>query len=121
MLLSVLSSLSIENQAAGKWLPFSFVPTGLMKDRCDVRAFVPMCGRDRLTKRRMLEIEDYYGIDDVRELDLWQREFNIPPTEVAPIIFDHKGSRHLVQARWGLISSGTESNEEAKKVSTFNA
>ena len=80
-----------------------------------------MCGRYRLTKRRMLEIEDYYGIDDTRELDLWQREFNIPPTEVAPIIFDHKGSRHLVQALWGLISPGTETREEAKKVSTFNA
>ena len=37
-----------------------------------------MCGRYRLTKRRMLEIQDYYGIDDIRELDLWQREFNIP-------------------------------------------
>ena len=69
----------------------------------------------------MLEIEDYYSIDDIRELDLWQREFNIPPTEVAPIIFDHKGSRHLVQARWGLIPTGTETREDAKKVSTFNA
>jgi putative SOS response-associated peptidase YedK len=80
-----------------------------------------MCGRYRLTKRRMLEIEDYYGIDDIRELDRWQREFNIPPTDVAPIIFDHKGSRHLVQALWSLISPSTESMEEAKKVSMFNA
>ena len=69
----------------------------------------------------MLEIEDYYGIDDIRELDRWQREFNIPPTEMAPIIFDHKEKRHLVQALWGLIASGTESIEEARKVSTFNA
>ena len=59
-----------------------------------------MRGRYRLTKRQMLEIEDYYGIDDIRELDLWQREFNIPPTEVAPVIFDHQGSRYLVQALW---------------------
>src|SRR5215510_14321861 len=80
-----------------------------------------MCGRYRLTKRRMLEIADYYGIDDIRELDQWQREFNIPPTEVAPIIFDHKGSRHLVQAFWSLIATGTDSLEEARKVSTFNA
>jgi putative SOS response-associated peptidase YedK len=63
----------------------------------------------------MLEIEDYYGIDDIRELDRWQREFNIPPTEVAPIIFDHKGSRHLVQALSSLISPSTESMEEARK------
>jgi hypothetical protein len=34
-------------------------------------------------KRRMLEIEEHYGIDSIRELDLWEREFNIPPTEVA--------------------------------------
>jgi hypothetical protein len=53
-----------------------------------------MCGRYRLTKRRMLEIQDYYGIDDIRELDLWQREFNT--AEVAPIIFDHKEGWHLV-------------------------
>jgi len=32
----------------------------------------------------MLEIEEYYGIDSIHELALWQREFNIPPTEVAP-------------------------------------
>jgi len=69
----------------------------------------------------MLEIEDYYGLDDIRELDRWQREFNIPPTEVAPIIFDHKEKRHLVHALWGLIAPGTESLEEARKVSTFNA
>src|SRR5262245_43217894 len=80
-----------------------------------------MWRRYRMTKRRMLEIEDYYGIDDIRELDRWQREFNIPPIEVAPIIFDHKGSRHLVQAFWSLIAPGTESIEEARKVSTFNA
>jgi putative SOS response-associated peptidase YedK len=49
-----------------------------------------MCGRYRLTKRRMLEIEEYYAIDSIHELDLWEREFPIPPTEVAPIIFDHE-------------------------------
>src|SRR4030095_5049959 len=66
-----------------------------------------MCGRYRLTKRRMLEIEEYYGIDSIHELDLWRREFNIPPTEVAPIVFDHKGSRHLVQGLWSLVPPGT--------------
>jgi len=80
-----------------------------------------MCGRYRLTKRRLLEIEEYYGVEDIRDLDLWEREFNIPPGEMAPIIFDHKGSRHLVQALWGLRSSWTESPEQANRVSTFNA
>ena len=80
-----------------------------------------MCGRYRLTKRRMLEIEEYYGIDSIHELDLWQREFNIPPTEVAPIVFDHKGSRHLVQGVWSLVPPGTASLEEIGRISTFNA
>ena len=47
---------------------------------CGCGSFGFMCGRYRLTKRRMLEIEAYYGIDSVHELDLWEREFNIPPT-----------------------------------------
>ena len=40
---------------------------------------ISMCGRYRLTKRRMLEIEDYYGVDDMIDLEMWKREFNIPP------------------------------------------
>jgi hypothetical protein len=33
----------------------------------------------------MLEIEEDYGIDSIHELDLWKWQFNIPPTEVAPM------------------------------------
>jgi putative SOS response-associated peptidase YedK len=69
----------------------------------------------------MLEIEEYYGIDSVQELDLWEREYNIPPTEVAPIIFDHKGSRHLVQGSWSLVSAVTPMLEGSRRISTFNA
>jgi hypothetical protein len=36
----------------------------------------------------MLEIEDYYGIDEVTDLEMWKREFNIPPREMAPVISD---------------------------------
>jgi putative SOS response-associated peptidase YedK len=43
-----------------------------------------MCGRYRLTKRRMLEIEQYYDIDDVTDLEIWKKEYNIPPREMAP-------------------------------------
>ena len=38
-----------------------------------------MCGRYRLTKRRMLEIEQYYQIDELEDLEIWKREYNIPP------------------------------------------
>ena len=80
-----------------------------------------MCGRYRLTQRRMLEIEQDYHIDSIHELDLWEREFNIPPTEVAPIVFDHKESRHLVQGLWSLVPPGTPTLEEIRRISTFNA
>jgi hypothetical protein len=29
-----------------------------------------MCGRFRLTRRRLMEIQGYYGIDDVKDLDI---------------------------------------------------
>jgi hypothetical protein len=35
-----------------------------------------MCGRYRLTRRRLMEIEDHYRVDDVSDLDMWQRQFN---------------------------------------------
>ena len=41
-----------------------------------------MCGRYRLTKRRMLEIERHYDIDELADLEIWKREYNIPPREV---------------------------------------
>jgi putative SOS response-associated peptidase YedK len=42
-----------------------------------------MCGRYRLTRRRLLEIENYYGVDDVNDLEILERQFNIPPREMA--------------------------------------
>ena len=50
--------------------PFSFL-------RC-CGSFDFMCGRYRLTKRRMLEIEQYYDIDELADLEIWSREYNIP-------------------------------------------
>src|SRR6266850_5443134 len=34
-----------------------------------------MCGRYRSTKRRMLEIEQYYDIDELAALEIWKREY----------------------------------------------
>jgi len=62
--------------------------------------------------------EEYYDVDSIHELDLWEREFNIPPTEVAPIVFDHKGSRHLVQGVWSLVPPDTPMLEEIRRIST---
>ena len=40
----------------------------------------------------MLEIEHYYGVNDVNDLNIWERQFNIPPPEMASIILGQKGS-----------------------------
>ena len=48
-----------------------------------------MCARYRLAKRRMLEIERYYDIDELADLEIWKREYNIPPREMAPVVLDH--------------------------------
>ena len=35
-----------------------------------------MCGRYRLTRRRQLEIEQRYCVEEVNDLDIWERQFN---------------------------------------------
>ena len=44
-----------------------------------------MCGRYRLIWRWLMETEGYYGIDDVKDLDIWKRRFNILPREMAQL------------------------------------
>ena len=80
-----------------------------------------MCGRYRLTKRRMLEIEDYYGVDEVIDLEMWKREFNIPPREMAPAVLEAHGKRRLTAGLWSLMGPWADSLEHANKASTFNA
>jgi SOS response associated peptidase (SRAP) len=69
----------------------------------------------------MLEIEDYYGVDDIRELDRWQQEFNIPPREMAPVVLESNGKRCLTAALWSLMGPWADSLEHANKALTFNA
>ena len=80
-----------------------------------------MCGRYRLTNRRMLEIEDYYGIDDLQDLEIWKREYNIPPREMAPAVLEAHGKRRLTAGLWSLLGPWAESLEKANQASTFNA
>jgi len=80
-----------------------------------------MCGRYRLTKRRILEIEQYYGIDDMEDLDIWKREYNIPPREMAPIIYARENRLRLTPGLWGLMPDWADKLEQANKISTFNA
>jgi hypothetical protein len=50
-----------------------------------------------------MEIEGYYGIDGVTDLDIWERQFNIPPREMAPIVFERGGHRPLTAGLWTLL------------------
>ena len=87
----------------------------------DVLGLVSMCGRYRLTRRRMLEIEQYYEIEDVEDLEVWRREYNIPPREMAPTVLEVHGKRHLVAGLWSLMGPWADSLEQANRASTFNA
>ena len=40
----------------------------------------------------MLEIELYYGVEDVNDLNVWARQFNISAREMVPVILGQKGS-----------------------------
>ena len=48
----------------------------------------------------MMEIERYYGVDGVNDLELWERQFNIPPREMSPIVLGAKGHRRLTAGLW---------------------
>ena len=80
-----------------------------------------MCARYRLTKRRMLEIKQYYDIDDLEDLEIWKREYNIPPREMAPVVLESNGKRSLTAGLWSLMGPWADSLEHANKASTFNA
>lgn len=80
-----------------------------------------MCGRYRLTRRRMIEIEHYYGVDDVNDLDIWERQFNIPPREMAPIVLHRNGHRRLTAGLWSLLPPWAKHLDYANEISTFNA
>jgi putative SOS response-associated peptidase YedK len=67
----------------------------------------------------MLEIEDYYGVDEVVELDMWKREFNIPPREMAPVVLEAHGKRRLTAGLWSLMGPWAESLEHANQQLLF--
>ena len=69
----------------------------------------------------MLEIEHYYGIDELEDLEIWKRECSIPPREMAPAILEAHGKRRLTAGLWSLLGPWADSLENANRASTFNA
>jgi len=68
----------------------------------------------------MLEIEDYYGIAELEDLEIWKREYNIPPREMAPVVLESNRKRSLTAGLWSLMGPWADSLEHAKRASTFN-
>ena len=69
----------------------------------------------------MLEIEQYYDIDELADLEVWNREYNIPPREMAPVVLEADGKRRLIAGLWSLLGPWADSLENANRASTFNA
>jgi putative SOS response-associated peptidase YedK len=57
----------------------------------------------------MLEIEDYYEIDQVEDLEIWKREYNIPPREMAPVVSESNGKRSFTAGLWSLMGPWADS------------
>jgi len=68
-----------------------------------------------------MELESYYRVDDVNDLDIWERQFNIPPREMSPIVFERNGNRQLTAGLWTLLPPWAKRLEYANEISTFNA
>jgi putative SOS response-associated peptidase YedK len=69
----------------------------------------------------MLEIEQYYGVDDVSDKNIWERQFNIPPREIATIVLQRGGDRRLTAGLWTLLPPWAKRLDYANEISTFNA
>jgi len=69
----------------------------------------------------MLEIDHYYEIDQVEDLEIWKREYNITSRGMAPGVSESGGKRSLTAGLWSLMGHWAESLEKANQASTFNA
>jgi putative SOS response-associated peptidase YedK len=81
----------------------------------------PMCGRFRLTRARLAEIEEYYETVETDGVDTWERQYNIPPRAFAPIVMEKGEVRRLKVAFWGILPPWAESCDYSRQFSTFNA
>ena len=59
----------------------------------------------------MLEIELYYGVEDVNDLSVWARQFNISAREMAPVILGQKGSSPHCGFLASVLKQGSPNNQ----------
>jgi len=63
----------------------------------------------------MLEIDHYYDIYELEDLEIWKREYNIPPRETAPGVLASEGKRSLTPGLWSLMGPWADSLEHANR------
>ena len=59
--------------------------------------------------------------DELADLEIWKREYSIPPREMALAVLHAHGKRRLTAGLWSLMGPWAESLEHANQASTFNA
>ena len=80
-----------------------------------------MCGRYQLTRKSQHKLQTYYNIDSIQCLKNWEREYNIPPRTVAPIITQQDIQRMFHLGFWSMLHPRSKNLNDATKYSTFNA
>lgn len=76
-----------------------------------------MCGRFAVIKK-FEEIASYYGAH-TSEGEEWRENYNVAPTQEAPVIVDTEDGREVTLMRWGLIPHWAKDKKIAH--STINA
>jgi hypothetical protein len=71
-----------------------------------------MCGRYSITNtteayRRLFSFDDLTGL---------QPRYNLAPTQMAPVIRERDGARHLDMLRWGLLPKWSKDESEGAKM-----
>ena len=66
-----------------------------------------MCGRYTLTNHEQIAEDLQASLDVAVTADPWWKpRFNVAPTQPAPVVVAHDGTRAIELMRWGLCRSG---------------
>ena len=80
-----------------------------------------MCGRYQIERRRLLEIEQFYGVDDVNDLDIWNGSSISHLAKWLRLSSGRDGHRRLTAGFWSLLPPWANRLDYASGITTFNA
>jgi hypothetical protein len=64
----------------------------------------------------MVEINQYYQMED---LEIWKREYNVPPREMAPVVLQSREGRGLIAGLRSLLGPWADNLEQANQAFHF--